>query len=151
MVWTGEFVLKNRTFGCRREVGTLLCWAESKDNKFPIRYLHSSFTRGYRNPLSFNIFWWTWALVKVDLFAQEASWVRFLTLDWLKMSGWNIPIGVICEKEEIIYHLLLLFTKGGYGTWFTPLSQSSMFFFLMLGGNLLSWHDSFMGEKQKKP
>ena len=39
---------------------------ETKNDRFSIRFLYCSFSRGPRDPFLFSIVWRTWALAKID-------------------------------------------------------------------------------------
>ena len=74
-------------------------------------------------------------------------------MDQLKMRGWSLPNRCfLCKaEEEPANHLLLHYSKATM-IWqlIIALFGVQWVMFFSIKDSLLSWHDSFVGEKRKK-
>ena len=107
----------------RRDVEDILSWNDSKNDKFSVRSLYCSFSRGPRDPFPFSIVWKTWAPVKVNFFAYG----RY---------------GVICAKLRRKPEITCFFfvpKQECCGVWFSPILVWSGFCIPQLEG--ICWVD----------
>ena len=88
-------------------------WTETKSGKFSVKSLYNALELDNFSLFPSNCIWNLWVQPKISFFAWEAMWGKALTLDLIQKRGWALANRCfLChEKEEIINHLLLHYTK----------------------------------------
>ena len=65
----------------------LMFLKETKNGNFSVKLLFKAMDRFENVVFPYKFIWNSWVPTKVDFFAWEASWGKFLTLDNLKKKG----------------------------------------------------------------
>lgn len=136
----------------RREEEDKLSRNEIKHGNFSVRSLYACLTMGDWKPFPKGVVWSTWAPMKVGFFTREATWGKILTLDQPKGGDGICQIGVFCTKVKRKQWTICYFTVPKlecWGNWYSLFGEVWVMH-SYVKENLLGWHESFAGKKQKK-
>ena len=128
-------------------------WVDIKSGNFSVKSFYSSLASREANPFPHGMVWNSWAFIRVSFFAWEATWVKILTLDQLKMRGQKmLNRYYMCKEEEETSDHILFHCPKARILWQLIFALFGVQWVMhsSVRGLLLSWGDFLVGRKRKK-
>ena len=118
-----------------------------------MKLLYTALESGTSISFPWSNIWKAWVQPRINFFAWEVTWGKFLTLDQVQKRGWSLVNRCfLCHvEEESIDHLLVHYVKIRV-LWelFFALFRVSWVLPLLVKETLLGWHGSFVDKKHRK-